>query len=129
MNGFVDEYGRALVPITVYHPTTGAAVTWDGWIDTGFTGALLLTEAQVVALGLPRSMAVPGALADGSQVQFETCHCRVDWFGTTRPVLAILGSGRFALIGIGLLEDVIVTIDYPGRRVTLSPATSLPTTP
>jgi hypothetical protein len=83
---------------------------------------LLLTPVHADSLALPRSAAISGALADGSQTQFETCRCLVDWSGVPRPVAAILGAGRFALVGIGLLEDMLLAIDYPGRKVSLTAA-------
>jgi clan AA aspartic protease len=124
MTGIVDDYGRALVRITIRHPESSASAEWDAWIDTGFTGELLLTPEQADALGLPRSSAVPGTLADGSQIQFEARRCFVEWFGVSRTILPIIGTGRFALIGVGLLEDLNVAINYPARTVSLLPGTS-----
>jgi predicted aspartyl protease len=119
MTGHVDDYGRALVGITVQDLQGKRHATWDAWIDTGFNSALYLTLDQVAALGLVQSGSVPGVVGDGSRVQFQTYSCQVEWFGTLRPVEAVVGGGRFALIGIGLLEDLIVTVDYPARIVQL----------
>jgi hypothetical protein len=85
---------------------------------------LLLTPEQANARGLPYSIDVPGALADGSRVRFEARRCLIDWFGVSRPVLPIIAAGPFALIGIRLLEDLLLTIDYPARTVTLVSSTS-----
>jgi clan AA aspartic protease len=119
MTGLVDDYGRAIVRITVRHPEASASAECDAWIDTAFTGELLLTPDQADALNLPRITAVPSVLSDGSRVLFEARRCIIEWFGVSRPVGAILGSGRLALIGIGLLEDLLVTINYPARTVSL----------
>src|SRR5262249_40621406 len=124
MTGVVDDYGRALVRITVRHPENSASAEWDAWIDTGFTGDLLLTPAQADTLGLPRAAAIPGALADGSRILFDARPCLIEWFGVSRRVEAILGAGQFALLGIRLLEDMIVAINYPARTVSLLPGTS-----
>src|SRR5262249_18057934 len=98
---------------------------WDAWIDTGFTGELLLRPEQADALGLPRfTAALPGTLADGSRIQFEARRCLIEWFGVSRPIGAIIGTGQFALIGVRLLEELIVAINYPARTVSLLPGTS-----
>jgi len=128
ITGRVDDYGRALVPITLSDPLTGIAATVEAWIDTAFTGGLLLTPSHIAALGLVRTSAVPGSLANGSQVIFEAFRCVVHWFGSPRLEAAINAAQPFPLIGIGLLEDCILAIDYPGHTVTLSlsPAPSSP---
>lgn len=120
MNGHVDDYGRALVRVAVWHPTSGSSAEWDAWIDTGFSGELLLTKDQVAALGLTVTSRVSGAVADGSQVQFDACVCLNDWLGVRRRVDALVSSGRFALIGIRLLEDLTVTVNYPKQTVELA---------
>lgn len=122
MTGTVDAYGRALLNITIHHPTTAARIQLDAWVDTGFSGSLLLTPLQISTLGLPRSAAVPGSLADGSQIVFDSHACLLEWFGCLRQLNALAGSSRFALIGVGLLEDHLLTIDYPKRVVTVVPS-------
>jgi len=90
MTGIVDEYGRALVRISVRHPQDSAHGEWDAWIDTGFSGHLILTQEQAEALNLPIHTAVRGALGDGSATEFETRHCIVEWFDVSRPILALI---------------------------------------
>lgn len=128
MTGVVDDYGRALVRVTVVHPTTGARTELDAWIDTGFTGSLMLPAEQIAHLGLPPVTPIPAGLADGSRTMFDTYACQVDWFGRVRAVDAMAGTGRFALIGVALIEDHVLTIDYPRRGVTLV-QTALPSPP
>jgi clan AA aspartic protease len=125
MTGSVDDSGRALCRVTVTHPDGNATETCDAWIDTGFTGSILLTQAQVAALGLPRTAGVLGSLADGSQTLFETYSCQIEWFGRTLSIEALAGSGEFPLLGVGLLEDLTLTIDYPARTVLLNPHAGL----
>jgi clan AA aspartic protease len=120
LTGRVDDYGRALLPLVLRHPVTQATITVEAWIDTAFTGSLLLTADHIGALSLPRSSVLPGTVADGSSVLFETHSCQLDWFGRQLSVQAIRASGRFALIGVGLLENCTLTIEYPDRRVSLS---------
>jgi clan AA aspartic protease len=127
--GRVDAYGRALVPITVRHPQTSSMISFDAWIDTGFTSALLLTPGQISTLGLQKSSTVPGVLAGGSQVVFDTYTCQVDWFGRRMDLEALECPGNFGLIGVRLLEDCTVVIDYPARILTISALPGLPSFP
>jgi predicted aspartyl protease len=130
ISGRVDDYGRALVPVKVGHPTSGLmAVTLEAWIDTGFTGRTLLTAGQIASLGLPRQRTVIGGLADGSLHVFESYACQIEWFGRQLTLDALAGSGQFALVGVPLMEDCTLTIDYPGRSVTLSALPGLPSWP
>ena len=34
MTGEVDAFGRALLRVTLTHPTTGATLDCDAWVDT-----------------------------------------------------------------------------------------------
>jgi hypothetical protein len=52
MKGIVDDSGRAILPVEILctkHPT---GVQVDVWIDTGFTGDLVLPESLVEDLEL-----------------------------------------------------------------------------
>jgi len=111
LTGRIDPDGRPLVRITVRQPHTGARLEVEANIDTGFTGELVLTPSQVAGLGLPYSGDILGQLADGSGVVLRTHTCSLAWFGTLRQIEAIAGNTRFALIGVGLLADLRLTVD------------------
>jgi predicted aspartyl protease len=119
MTGRVDDYGRALVRLSVRHPQSGARAEWDAWIDTAFTGHVLLLPEQAAALNLTSEGVVPGAVASGDRASFDVYPCLVEWFGRDLGIQAYSSPGRFALVGIGLLEDLQITIDYPARTVRL----------
>src|SRR5437763_1740917 len=104
LSGSIDDYGRALIPLVVAHPESGTAIAIDAWIDTAFTGWLCLTPEQVARLGLTPSNRVPGRVAGGSEITFQTAECLVTWFGSQRAVQAIVSPGAFALAGIHLME-------------------------
>jgi clan AA aspartic protease len=106
MTGHVDDYGRALLRVTLRNPTTTAREEREAWIDTGFTGELLLPRALVESLGLPGLDAVRAELGDGSRPLLDTYTCEIDWFGKPRKVEAIASACRFPMIGVGLLEDL-----------------------
>ena len=74
MKGIVDDAGRAILPVEILctkHPT---GVQVDVWIDTGFTGDLVLPKSLVEDLELEVTGSIDGVLADGSQVELSTYH-------------------------------------------------------
>jgi predicted aspartyl protease len=99
---------------------TGAAVTVEAWIDTAFTGSVLLLQNEVSVLGLPGPSAVAGLLADESRVTFAAYIGVIDWFGAAPQVDVLAGSGKFPLIGILLLKDCKLVIDYVAKQVSLT---------
>ena len=105
MNGYVDDAGRALLDLEVRASASSAASLLTVWIDTAFTGELVVSRKLIESLALPQSAAVMAGLADGSQVVLETFTCVLDWFGTTRSVEVIANDGQFPLLGVGLLQD------------------------
>ena len=119
MTGVVDDHGRALLRVTFRHPTTGVSQDFDSWIDTAYTGELSLPLNVIAALGLQQKAFVTIRQAAGSAISIETYTCLVDWFGQSREVEALFTSARFPLLGVHLLADHKLTIDYPARTVTL----------
>jgi hypothetical protein len=56
MNGEVDVSGRALIVLSI-RPSHGAeAVSLQAWVDTAFTGELVIPRATITRLGLPLIM-------------------------------------------------------------------------
>lgn len=119
MNGYVDDAGRALLDLTIRPSPNASPSSLNVWIDTAFTGELVVPRAMIKSLALPQSAAVTAGLADGSQVVLETFTCIPDWFGTTRSVEVIANDGQFPLLGVGLLQDRKLEIDYPQRTITI----------
>jgi predicted aspartyl protease len=68
MTGEVDGSGRALLRVRLRHPTSNIETELDAWVDTGFTGELVVPQPQITALGLPLGPAIRARLADGSEV-------------------------------------------------------------
>jgi predicted aspartyl protease len=64
----VDGSGRALVRIRLKNPTDATEAELDAWIDTGFTGELVLPQQNVASLGLPLDPTVMARLANGSEM-------------------------------------------------------------
>src|SRR5947208_2567827 len=104
MNGKVDGSGRAILLLQVKPAAQASAMPIETWIDTGFTGELVLPQQMISAVGLSLSGWVPAHLADGSAVVLKTFTCVIDWFGKQRQCEVIAGSGHFPLLGIELLK-------------------------
>lgn len=119
MNGYVDSAGRALVRITVKSMATAAAMAVDAWLDTGFTGELVLPQDQIAALELPCSAVVKAELGDGSETMLEVYTCLIEWFGQDKQIEVIASTGTFPLLGIGLLQGHTLTVDYASRTLTI----------
>lgn len=117
MTGTVDSGGHALLPVRVRHPITSAETGLDAWVDTGFTGDLVIPQAQVDALGLPAGLAVRAILADGSEVLLNSYECHLEWFGAWRVVEVVVNAGQFPLLGVGLLKGRQLQIDYRTNAV------------
>jgi len=120
MTGTVDSAGRALLLVRVRHPITVAETGLEVWVDTGFTGDLVLPLAQVSALNLPAGLAVRAILADGSETVVDTYECLLEWFGAWRAVEAVANAGQFPLLGVGLLQGHELHVDYRTKTLTLS---------
>jgi len=118
MNGEVDTAGRAMIVLRVRRSGGGEATALPVWVDTAFTGELVIPRATIERLGLTQSAAVMAGLADGTRVVLQTYSCVVEWFDKERTVEVVENDGQFPLLGVGLLRERRLEIDY--RRRTLS---------
>jgi clan AA aspartic protease len=125
MKGVVDESGRAILRISV---TNGVSKnqTIEAWVDTGFTGDLVVPRSIVDSLDLELSGAIDGVLADGTQTILETYHCEIEWFGKMRSLEVIANSGEMSLLGVGLLLAKELKVDYTNLTVSLQPSRRKP---
>jgi clan AA aspartic protease len=120
MTGLVDSSGRALIRVRVKHPTESSELELEIWIDTGFTGELVLPSNHVASLGLPLGPAVKAALADGSEIQLDAYTCLIDWFGEWKRIEVVANQGRFPLLGFGLLRGRVLHIDYAANSLEIT---------
>lgn len=86
MRGMVDDTGRAILPVEILCTKHPMGVQVDVWIDTGFTGDLVLPETLIKDLKREVTGSIDGVLADGSQVERSTYHCQLIWFGRVRDL-------------------------------------------
>jgi predicted aspartyl protease len=75
VNGRVDRLGRALLELPVRAPDNADWHLLSVWIDTAFTGELVVPRATIDALRLSQSSAVMAGLADGNEVLLDTFSC------------------------------------------------------
>lgn len=119
MKGIVDDSGRAILTIQIFCPKHPTGVQVDVWIDTGFTGDLVLPESAIEDLELEVTGSIDGVLADGSQVELSTYHCQLEWFDRVRDLEVIANTGQTPLLGVGLLLAKELRIDYTNLELTL----------
>lgn len=72
MNGRVDDSGRAIVDVTIAVNGNDRPHPIEVWVDSGFTGDLVIPRAIVEKLVLRQTGTVDGVLADGTQVLLAT---------------------------------------------------------
>jgi predicted aspartyl protease len=71
MRGSIDRSGRALLSVPIAPDSATQIVGIEAWIDTGFTGDLVLPQATIDSLALRQSGTVDAILADGSQIEVK----------------------------------------------------------
>jgi clan AA aspartic protease len=118
MTGWVDAAGRSLVAIRVKPSDHSLPTQLESWIDTGFTGELVLSQSTIAALSLPQSGTAQAQLADGSIILMNTYSCLLEWFGSLKQVV-VGNDGDFPLLGVGLLRGHKLTVDYPLETVAV----------
>jgi clan AA aspartic protease len=122
MKGHVDGSGRAILAVGLKAGSQKVPHEIDVWIDTGFTGDLVVPRIIVDRLALQQTGTIDGILADGTQVLLETFHCEIEWFGMHRGLELIANDGEMPLLGIGLLLAKELRIDYTNLTLSLVPA-------
>ena len=60
----------------------------DVWVDTGFTGDLVLPKSQIEQLGLQQSSVIQTMMADGRKSAMESYVAWLDWFGKTSSAVS-----------------------------------------
>jgi predicted aspartyl protease len=78
MTGSVDTYGRALLPVEVAVDELTAAEVLDVWVDTGFTGDLVIPQTEIDRMGLQECGTIEGVLADGTTGRFRKYACWIE---------------------------------------------------
>jgi clan AA aspartic protease len=119
MNGHVDDYGRALVTVSIRPSAAADRQDVEVWIDTGFDGDLVLPQKQIEDLSLSHSGTIKAILADGSEVALNRYLCQIDWFGDKRELEVIANDGDYPLLGVGLLLGHDLSVSYRSEKVSI----------
>ena len=119
MNGVIDVNGRALLSVEVRSDSQAAPTLIEVWVDTGFTGDLVLPRLQIERLRLKQSLMVNAVLADGRKSRMMTYAAWIDWFGEPREIEVIAGEDQTVLLGVGLMLGHCLTVDYRTLQVDL----------
>ena len=119
MIGQVDDAGRALLDLELRSAPDAADQVISAWIDTGFTVDLVLPQSIIDQLALPFAGAVEAVLADGSKVKLKVYACYIQWFNALLELEVVANDGACPLLGVGLLFDRDLRIDYRSKVITL----------
>ena len=92
----------------------------EAYVDTGFSGDLTLPEAAIERLGLSPNDVANMQIGDGAYTTFTTYQATILWRDTPREI-TVLGSEIWPVIGIGLLWQCNLSIDFvPGGSVLIT---------
>lgn len=119
MIGTVDEKGRAVLDVPISDKLDGTYMLVTTWIDTAFDGHLVFPRELIDALKLDTLVETEAILANGSKITLDAYLGYVDWFGQRMPLQVIANVGQFPLLGMGLLEQRVLHIDYAKKELSL----------
>ena len=118
IRGPIDDHGRAFLEIALI-ARSAAELPLQAWVDTGFTGEIVISRRLAEELGFDRSGAITAELGDGNEVLLPTYSCHVRWLSATVTVEAIASISEIPLVGIGLLRGRRLVVDFGESEVTL----------
>lgn len=119
MKGRVDMQGRALFTVPIRGELDADANEVEVWVDTGFTGELVMPQSDIDRLRLKPGLMVRAVMADGRNSRLKTYAAWIEWFGETLEVEVIAGEGQVTLLGVGLMLGRRLTVDYASLHMTL----------
>lgn len=117
--GEVDSFGRSLIRLRVRREAHAEEHDLTAWVDTGFTGDLVVPRDQIAQFGFVQSAEVMAELADGKQVLMSAFTCTIEWFGEQLVVEVIESEKGFPLLGVGLLTSHRLSVDYQANTLTI----------
>ena len=121
IQGTIRATGAPVLPLRILG--TGAEVTAEGILDTGFDGFLCLPTPIAVSLGLQLIDVVSTELADGTVVEDDLVFVgRAEWDGAVKEVDVLLTRAEDILIGTAFLKGYRVELDYEANTVRIEHA-------
>jgi len=123
IRGRIDDRYRPTVDVSFRMPDSVEAVSYPCWIDTGFNGHVVLRPHHREQLKIEPKGLVDAVLADGSVVQIPSYRSEILWMGTWTEIEVLLSDhGEMPLLGLGLIVDYRLEIDYPLGEVLICPS-------
>ena len=101
---------RATLPVVFRLPGL-ADVQIECVVDTGFSGVITLPAAAIIAMGLTYLEDRHINLANDTDIVLPVYVGNIIWHGVERSI-RVLASGRQPLIGVALLFDNLLGIDF-----------------
>jgi predicted aspartyl protease len=89
-------------------------------IDTGFDGALVVTEDQALELNLESMGPSVVRWFDGTETAVELARGQLDWFGNLRECTIHVARRGFTLIGMEFLRETRIGLEYSIDRVEVT---------
>src|SRR5690242_387507 len=109
IRGEISIADEAVIPLQI-RASDGQTRGLDSVIDTGFSGYLTLTPADIATFQLPFQQRQTYVLGDGNRVEFDVYLATILWDGRERDV-AVLASEGGALIGMKMLRGYRVFLN------------------
>lgn len=117
IRGRIDPRGEPTLPLSVSGLPTPIPVI----LDSGFSGALCLSQRHVEALDLQAVGVEWYELGDGTLVERPVYLAQVIWLGTSRTVRTIATRSDDSMIGARMFAGCVVTLDYDAGTLTVVP--------
>jgi len=116
LNGYVDEIGQARISVTIRG--FRSAIRLDAAIDTAFSGDICLPIHLATQLGLELITTQHFELADGT-IEEELVFLGFVTFSEEKPAAIVLTDSPDALLGVGLLSEAKLHIDFIAKTVEI----------
>ncbi len=113
--GIVNDYLEAVLQIRL---TNGATI--ECVLDTGFNGWLLLPRKFVEANSLLFVGREEVVMVGKISTEIDTAAAEVNWLGSDSSFHTFVSETDEALIGVEMLVDSILEIDYKNRTVKIT---------
>jgi len=116
ITGYVNRAREPVVELSL----VGSGNPIEAIVDTGFTGALLISQAVADQAQLQIRATEYFTLADGSTATALIARGSVIWFDRERTVDILVAEASDVLLGVELLEGCRLVIDFDSNDVSIS---------
>lgn len=112
--GKVNDNLQAFLQIEL---TSGA--TFDCLLDMGFDGALVLPRSFVQANSIPIVGDETYTAAEGNEFKADIGIAEIKWLANVSSIRVLASEVGDALIGVEMLADTLLEIDYKNQTVKI----------